>query len=123
MAGDQYNTRKVLSILQKLAIDGHLANKTLVDYGTGSGLLGIAALLMGAAEVVATDTDAQAVLEASTNAELNGFTHDKFQVPSASEEMVCMFGVQCGDSSCAQPFPAGMDGILHGLALWGMPGT
>ncbi len=38
-----------------------LTDKTLVDYGCGSGILGIAALLLGARQVIAVDNDPQAL--------------------------------------------------------------
>lgn len=49
-----------------------LAGKTVVDYGCGSGILGIAALLLGAEKVYAVDLDPQAILATRQNAETNG---------------------------------------------------
>lgn len=49
-----------------------LKDKIVVDYGCGSGILGVAALLLGAKYVYATDIDPQAVLATKQNAELNG---------------------------------------------------
>ncbi|GAA5014833.1 50S ribosomal protein L11 methyltransferase [Acinetobacter puyangensis] len=49
-----------------------LQDKIVVDYGCGSGILGVAALLLGAKYVYATDIDPQAVLATKQNAELNG---------------------------------------------------
>ncbi|WP_374254474.1 50S ribosomal protein L11 methyltransferase [Acinetobacter brisouii] len=49
-----------------------LKDKIVVDYGCGSGILGVAALLLGAKKVYATDIDPQAVLATQQNAELNG---------------------------------------------------
>jgi len=49
-----------------------LKDKIVVDYGCGSGILGVAALLLGAKKVYATDIDPQAVLATKQNAELNG---------------------------------------------------
>ena len=49
-----------------------LKDKVVVDYGYGSGILGVAALLLGAKKVYATDIDPQAVLATQQNAELNG---------------------------------------------------
>ena len=46
--------------------------KVVIDYGCGSGILGVAALLLGAKKVYATDIDPQAVLATKQNAELNG---------------------------------------------------
>ncbi len=44
----------------------------VIDYGTGSGILAIAALLLGAAHVDAVDIDAQALIATRDNAQLNG---------------------------------------------------
>jgi ribosomal protein L11 methyltransferase len=43
-----------------------------MDYGCGSGILGIAALLLGAASVVAVDNDIQALTATRANALRNG---------------------------------------------------
>jgi len=48
-----------------------LKDKIVIDYGCGSGILGVAALLLGAKKVYATDIDPQAVLATKQNAELN----------------------------------------------------
>ena len=48
-----------------------LKDKIVIDYGCGSGILGVAALLLGAKKVYATDIDTQAVLATKQNAELN----------------------------------------------------
>lgn len=48
-----------------------LAGKTVIDYGCGSGILGIAALLLGAKQVYAVDIDPQAVLATQQNAARN----------------------------------------------------
>jgi len=47
-------------------------NETLIDYGCGSGVLAIAALLLGAREAVAVDNDPQALRATRENAERNG---------------------------------------------------
>ena len=46
--------------------------KTVVDYGCGSGILAIAALLLGAEKAVATDIDPQALTATLDNARKNG---------------------------------------------------
>ena len=48
-----------------------LKDKIVIDYGCGSGILAVAALLLGAKKVYATDIDPQAVLATQQNAELN----------------------------------------------------
>lgn len=45
---------------------------TVIDYGCGSGVLGIAALKLGAEQVYAVDNDPQAVLATQENAAQNG---------------------------------------------------
>ena len=53
-------------------LDGlDLTGKTVIDYGCGSGILGIAALLLGAARVIAVDNDPQALLATCDNLERN----------------------------------------------------
>ncbi|MFI4937060.1 MAG: 50S ribosomal protein L11 methyltransferase [Candidatus Berkiellales bacterium] len=46
-------------------------NKTVIDYGCGSGILGIAALKLGAEKVLAVDYDPQALLSTQENAARN----------------------------------------------------
>lgn len=50
--------------------------KRVVDFGSGSGLVAIAAKLAGAARVIAVDVDPFAATAAATNAELNGVALD-----------------------------------------------
>lgn len=50
----------------------NLHDKIVIDYGCGSGILGIAALLLGARQVYAVDIDPQATLATRQNAERNG---------------------------------------------------
>ncbi|MFQ1943222.1 50S ribosomal protein L11 methyltransferase [Aeromonas veronii] len=54
-------------------LDGlDLSGKTVVDFGCGSGILGIAALKLGAARVIGIDIDPQAIQASRDNAERNG---------------------------------------------------
>jgi ribosomal protein L11 methyltransferase len=46
--------------------------KTIIDYGCGSGILAVAALLLGARHALATDTDPQALEVTRENAARNG---------------------------------------------------
>ncbi|KZZ48496.1 ribosomal protein L11 methyltransferase, partial [Oleiphilus sp. HI0118] len=48
-----------------------LKGKTVVDFGCGSGILGIAALLLGAERVIAIDIDPQALTATQDNAKRN----------------------------------------------------
>lgn len=54
-------------------LDGlDLTGKTVVDFGCGSGILGIAALKLGAARVIGIDIDPQAIQASHDNAARNG---------------------------------------------------
>jgi ribosomal protein L11 methyltransferase len=54
-------------------LDGlDLGERTLLDYGCGSGILAIAALVLGAAHAVGVDNDPQALLASADNAQRNG---------------------------------------------------
>jgi ribosomal protein L11 methyltransferase len=66
--GSHPTTALCLQILESLPLGG----QTLIDYGCGSGILGIAALKLGAAQVLAVDIDAQALLATRANAVRNG---------------------------------------------------
>lgn len=51
-----------------------LINKSVIDYGCGSGILAIAAALLGANRVVAVDNDPQAVTASGNNRDMNGIS-------------------------------------------------
>ncbi len=54
-------------------LDNHdVTGKTVIDYGCGSGILAIAAALLGAEQVVGVDNDPQALLATMENARRNG---------------------------------------------------
>lgn len=48
-----------------------IKDKIIIDYGCGSGILGIAALLLGAKKVIAVDNDPQALIATIDNAQNN----------------------------------------------------
>ena len=66
--GQHPTTRMCLLALQERLTAG----ARVLDLGTGSGILAIAAALLGAAEVVALDTDPLAVDIAKANVAANG---------------------------------------------------
>jgi ribosomal protein L11 methyltransferase len=66
--GTHPTTALCLQILDALPLSG----RRLIDYGCGSGILGVAALKMGAAHVIAVDLDPQALLATRENAIRNG---------------------------------------------------
>lgn len=71
--GSHPTTMLCLNWLEKQPLEG----KTLIDYGCGSGILGIAALLLGAEKVWAIDNDPQALLASRDNAQRNGIDEDQ----------------------------------------------
>jgi ribosomal protein L11 methyltransferase len=66
--GTHPTTALCLQLLDSLPLSG----LSLIDYGCGSGILGIAALMLGAAHVTAVDLDPQALIATRENAIRNG---------------------------------------------------
>lgn len=73
--GSHPTTRLCLEGLEQLAEQpGGLSGLRVADLGCGSGLLGLAALRLGAASACGADTDSLAVRATTDNAALNGLT-------------------------------------------------
>ncbi len=66
---------------------------TLLDVGTGSGILGLAALKLGATQVFATEKDRAALALAKKNAEENGLSEHFFATLKAPAELGAKFSV------------------------------
>ena len=62
-----------------------LTDKTVLDYGCGSGILAIASKMYGAPTVVGVDNDASVIQVAKDNAEHNGISDITFYEGSASD--------------------------------------
>ena len=74
--GSHATTRLCLQALEKLVRPG----MSVLDLGCGSGILSIAALLLGADRAYACDIDEKAVDVAYENAALNGVGRDRYTV-------------------------------------------
>lgn len=75
-SGGHDTTRLCLETLEK-----HITHETeLLDIGCGSGILGIAGLLLGAKSATGVDIDALAVKTARENGEMNGFSEPRFKI-------------------------------------------
>jgi len=69
--GTHPTTALCLEWLDTLAGQGELEDRTVLDYGCGSGILAVAAALLGAKHVIATDIDPQALTATRDNATRN----------------------------------------------------
>ena len=78
-SGTHHTTRLCCELLEQLPTAGC----RVLDMGTGSGILSIAALLLGAKEAVGVDIDKVAVRTAAENAAQNGFGPDRFTALAA----------------------------------------
>lgn len=74
--GTHPTTAMCMRWLDKQDLDG----KTVWDYGCGSGILAIAALLLGAASATGNDIDPQALTASRDNAQRNGIADDRLQL-------------------------------------------
>lgn len=72
-------THETTSLCLKWLDGADIQDKIVIDYGCGSGILAIAAALLGASRVVCVDNDPQALLATRQNAERNQI-QDKIEV-------------------------------------------
>ena len=78
-SGTHHTTRLCCTLMETLPIE----NKRVLDMGTGSGILSIGALMLGAREAVGVDIDPVAVRTAAENAAQNGFDEQRFTALAA----------------------------------------
>lgn len=72
--GQHHTTRLCIESLENCITDGC----SVLDLGSGSGILSIASLILGASHATAVDIDPIAVDASVQNAAINGFSSDKF---------------------------------------------
>jgi ribosomal protein L11 methyltransferase len=103
-------TQLVLECLEDLAAGGSVAGQTLLDLGTGSGILAIGAARLGARGVLALDVDRVAVSAATDNVAQNGL----------AEAIVVQRGTLGEDVEGLEPVPGldvedAFDGIMANI--------
>ena len=79
-SGTHPTTALCLEWLDIQAREGALQDCSVLDYGCGSGILAIAAALLGAGTVVGVDNDPQAVTATGNNRDLNGIDASRLSV-------------------------------------------
>ena len=83
--GSHPTTHLCLEWLTQQALNNPLNNRSVLDYGCGSGILAIAAKKLGASHVVGVDIDAQAIIASQYNAEQNHVAIDFFDANEFSQ--------------------------------------
>jgi ribosomal protein L11 methyltransferase len=114
-SGHHATTRLCLEALQRC----DLAGRRVLDIGTGSGVLALAAARLGAASVLAIDVDPDALANARGNAALNGspsnveFTQADFRhAPALAGDIVVA-------NLTGAMLEAGADALAHAVARGG----
>ena len=97
--GSHPTTRLCLEALEALCAEreGSLEGLHVADLGCGSGVLGLAALRLGAKAVAAADTDSLAVTATTDNAALNGLDLQLEAVQGSAEALAQLLQVQPSD--------------------------
>ncbi len=90
-SGEHATTRMMIALLASLDVQ----HRTVIDAGCGTGVLGIAAIELGASHVYAYDIDEWSVRNAEDNFRLNGYTPEGGGV-----------SIMQGDAGCLDACPA-----------------
>ena len=103
-------------------------NKTIIDYGCGSGILGIAALLLGASNMIGIDIDPQAVQATQANAERNNIDPNRLEVKlppydSDLQAEIVVANILAGPLAHLAPTIANLVALGGQLALSGILAT
>lgn len=109
--GEHATTRGVLRLMEGCVHDG----ARVLDVGTGSGILAIAAAGLGAGSVLAVDSDASALDNARENLERNGMA-DRVELVHAAVDTAFLGGVREGG------FDLIVANVLSGVLVPLLPG-
>lgn len=92
--GTHATTSMCLSVLEKYVFDGC----TILDVGCGSGILGIAGVLLGADNAVGVDIDEQSVKVSRENAQINGISDKtEFICGNLTDKISGKFDIVCAN--------------------------
>ena len=92
--GSHATTSLCLEILEKSVTQ----DTTVLDIGTGSGILAIAADLLGAQSAIGVDIDAQSIKTAIANAEINGVSEKtEFLVGDLADKISGRYDIVCAN--------------------------
>jgi ribosomal protein L11 methyltransferase len=109
--GGHATTRLVMSLLERRAAEGGLPDAVL-DVGVGSGVLSIAAVMLGAGRALGVDIDPEAVAATRANASANGVAGSVEAVAGTPDDLggafpLVLANVELGAfSSCAPAIAA-----------------
>lgn len=122
--GSHFTTRFCLEALEDSIVE--LRPRSMVDAGAGSGILSIAAALLGVPDIEGFDLDPASVERCHANAELNGLPPDRIRFrqldihdwhPSAPFDIVCANILSGILADCAQTL---WNATTHHLILSGI---
>ncbi len=85
--GSHPTTHLCLEWLTQQALNNPLNNRSVLDYGCGSGILAIAAKKLGASQVVGVDIDSQAIIASNYNASQNQVQIEFFDANQFSHQI------------------------------------
>lgn len=92
--GTHATTSLCLELLEKYVTE----DTSLLDIGTGSGILSIASVLLGAENAIGVDIDAQSVKTAKENAEINKISDKcRFAVGDLAEKITDKYNIICAN--------------------------
>ena len=86
--GSHPTTRDCLQAIEMVSRMEHV--ETMLDLGTGTGILALAAAKLGASRVIAVDYTFLSAKTAQANTELNGLTDTIIVVNGRAEDFVCV---------------------------------